>query len=291
VDGRCDPIGSAVEYNTNRPHQSLDIEFPADRFRPRPVDQLGLRPPRALSSRPSPPAASVPPPPVPSPAPAGVALAPTLAVAANGIDAINLAVEICRQVPASGNLGVCGRQFWLGPRLGGVIVRMWIDTTVVHLMRDDVRLKTLPSRFTPANLRQLLADGGQLAGPPRLTVEATAPVEVDRLVNACGAVGLAGGQYPIGYHLAGRRVTVRLDGAVMQILDLDRTLLRTLPNRLPQNSGVGSATPGRPDPPQTCPTRRQRSNAGSAAAAPSWLPDNASRSASATPALPSASSP
>jgi hypothetical protein len=32
-----------VEYNTNRPHQSLDMDFPADRFRPRSVDELGLR--------------------------------------------------------------------------------------------------------------------------------------------------------------------------------------------------------------------------------------------------------
>lgn len=59
-----------------------------------------------------------------------------LVVSSNGVDPVNLAVEIERVVPGSGNLTVCGQQFWLGPSLGGVSVRLWIDTTVVHLIRD-----------------------------------------------------------------------------------------------------------------------------------------------------------
>jgi hypothetical protein len=136
------------------------------------------------------------------------ALPAELVVSANGVDPVNLAVEIRRVIPASGNLGVCGQQFWLGPSLGGVTIRLWIDTTVVHVLRDEVRLKTLPSRFTPANLRQLLAEGGTVAGPPPLATDAAGPFEVDRLVNGCGSVGLAGRQRPVGFHLAGRRVTV-----------------------------------------------------------------------------------
>jgi len=57
------------------------------------------------------------------------------------------------------------------------------------------------------------------------------PIEVDRLVNACGQIGLAGRQHPIGYHFAGRRVTVRLDGALLQLVD-NGVLLRNLPNPL-----------------------------------------------------------
>src|SRR3954469_17936953 len=39
------------EYNTNRPHQALDMAFPADRFAPRPADErLPLRLPAALSA-------------------------------------------------------------------------------------------------------------------------------------------------------------------------------------------------------------------------------------------------
>ena len=40
-----------IEYNTNRPHQSLEMAFPADRFTPRPADQrLPLRLPARLSA-------------------------------------------------------------------------------------------------------------------------------------------------------------------------------------------------------------------------------------------------
>jgi hypothetical protein len=228
-----------ASYNTDRPHQSLDMDFPIDRFRPRPFDELGLRlPPALLGKRVEPPASS---PlagadPVPS-MPHLPALPPTpvpLVVSANGTEPVNLAVEIDRTVPASGNLGLAGHQFWFGPQLGGVAVTLWMDTTVVHIVRDGVRVKTIPSRFTTSQLRRLLAEGGRIAASPPAKGKAAAAgaVEVDRLVNGNGLVGLAGRQHPIGYHLAGQRVTVRLDGAIMQILDHDRTLLRSLPNPL-----------------------------------------------------------
>jgi hypothetical protein len=42
----------------------------------------------------------------------------------------------------------------------------WADTTVVHLLTNGVRLKTVPSRVTAADLQRLLADSGRPAGPP-----------------------------------------------------------------------------------------------------------------------------
>ncbi len=57
------------------------------------------------------------------------------------------------------------------------------------------------------------------------------PIEVDRLVNGNGLVSLAGRQHPIGYHFSGRRLTVRLDGSLLQVVD-DGVLLRSLPNPL-----------------------------------------------------------
>jgi hypothetical protein len=153
-----------------------------------------------------------------------------LLMSSNGVEPVNRAVEVDRMVPASGNLTVCGQQFWLGPTLGGITLTLWANTTVVHLLRDETRIKTVPSRLTDTHLRQLLADGARPAGPPPTAPGPVGPIEVDRLVNACGQVGLAGTQHPIGYHLAGRRVTVRLDRGVMQILDHQRSLLRSLPN-------------------------------------------------------------
>ncbi len=101
--------------------------------------------------------------------------------------------------------------------------------------------------MTAAHLAQLLADGGRTA-PATPAASVDGPIEVDRLVSACGLVGLAGRQHPIGYHLAGQRVNVRLDGAVMQILDLDRTLLRSLPNPVTEPGRLRDARPGGPPP-------------------------------------------
>ena len=56
---------------------------------------------------------------------------------------------------------------------------------------SGVRLETVPFRLTTAHLRQLLADGGQPAGPSPIPLGAAEPgtaIEVDRLVRAT-AVG------------------------------------------------------------------------------------------------------
>jgi Integrase core domain len=193
VEGQVIVDGRVVWYNTDRPHQSLDLDFPADRFRPRPIDELGLRlPPALFGPRPITSTAANPAPSAPTARSAVVAAVPVV-LSRNGADPVNLAVEIERMVPASGNLTVCGQQFWFGPQLGYVAITLWMDTTVVQLLRDGVGLKTVPSRLTAAQLRQLLADGGRIAGPPPVKGAGTVagPVEVDRLVNACGTVGLA----------------------------------------------------------------------------------------------------
>ena len=211
------------DYNTDRPHQGIGMAFPTDRFQPNP-DGLPLKLPPSLA-----PAADVVPalPVVPPPVPV---IPPP----------IGLAVEVTRIVPASGNMTISGHQFWFGPMLAGQQVTVWADTTVVHLLRDGVRLKSVPSRFTLAQLHQLLTGGGRKAGPPPIASApaASSPtrpgpaVEVDRTISACGLLGLAGRQHPVGYHLAGRRVIARLDHGVLHLLDQDRTVLRSLPNPL-----------------------------------------------------------
>lgn len=60
-----------------------------------------------------------------------------------------------------------------------------------------------------------------------------AAIEVERTVNAVGHIGLGGMRLSIGAALAGRRVTLRLDGTVMHVLDVDRTLLATRPCPIP----------------------------------------------------------
>jgi hypothetical protein len=54
-------------------------------------------------------------------------------------------------------------------------------------------------------------------------------IEVERVVNAVGLVGLAGAQVNVGFELAGQRVTLRMDGTQMAVISHDGALLRTLP--------------------------------------------------------------
>jgi hypothetical protein len=137
-----------------------------------------------------------------------------LVLSTNGVDPVNLAVQFTRVMPASGNLAVCGQQFWLGPDRAGATISFWADTTVVHLVTNGVRLKTVPSRLTVADLQRLLDEGGRPAGPPPIpTGQPGDPIEVDRLVNGIGLISLAGWQHPIGYHFAGRRRTGRVEPA------------------------------------------------------------------------------
>jgi hypothetical protein len=167
-----------VEYNTRRPHQSLDMATPAERFRPIPVEQrtvLGLwRPPELAPTGPGPD--------IPE-SPESIDDEPDepLVAAAQGFSATDAstatqpagtieetaageAVEIDRIVPASGNLGVCGQQFWLGPARTGRTLTLWIDTTTVHLSIDGQHLKTLPSRLTSIDMARLRAQGARVSG-------------------------------------------------------------------------------------------------------------------------------
>src|SRR5581483_890625 len=76
------------------------------------------------------------------------------------------------------------------------------------------------------------------------------PVEVDRTVNAVGFVGLGGDKHNIGWAFAGQRVTLRLDGRVLQVLDEQRVLQATLPCPLSATAcgRLRGARPGGPAP-------------------------------------------
>jgi hypothetical protein len=142
-------------------------------------------------------------------------------------------VEIDRIVPASGNLGVCGQQFWLGPARAGRTLTLWIDTTTVHLSLAGQHLKTLPSRLTSIDLARLCAQGARPAGPPpparpSWTQLATgAPVEIQRMVNAIGTVSIAGKFHSVGQQFAGRRIILRLETTLAHVV-LDKVLTRTI---------------------------------------------------------------
>ena len=206
------------EYNTDRPHQSLDMAFPASRFTPA-VSPLPLRVPPQLATAGARQAEQ------PEPPPAGRPAA--------GQEAPLLAVEADREVPPSGNLQVGGQQVWLGPALADRKVTIWVDETSLHVLLDGARIKTLPSRLGVAELARLAAAGARPAGPSPLLAGTATAIEIERTVNATGLAGLAGAQVSVGYQLAGQRVTLRMDGTQMAVITSDGELARTMPCPVP----------------------------------------------------------
>jgi transposase InsO family protein len=210
------------EYNSDRPHQSLGMAFPASRFAPA-VSPLPLRVPSQLI------AASTRQAEQPEPPSAELSAAPAQA----GHGAPPVAVEADRVVPPSGNLWIGGQQIWLGPALADRKVTIWVDETSLHVLLDGARIKTLPSRLGITELARLTTAGARPAGPSPLSAGPGTVVEVERTVNACGLVGLAGAQVSVGYQLAGQRVTLRMDGTQMMVITSDGELARTMPCPVP----------------------------------------------------------
>lgn len=249
-----------VDYNTERPHQALDETFPVtpdERFEPVPDEQralveLWLPPALQPVSEPDDPQAAV-----PDDAEAIPAVLPSRQTWTGG------AIEFNRVVPASGNLMVARRQFWLGPRRAGQTVRFWADLEVIHLLIGGARVKTVRSQLTVADLGRLVAEGAVNAGPPPLCApEDGEAMEVDRVVSRVGTVGLARHIVLAAEILAGRQVGIRVEPELLMFFDLQtRELLRTRPNPLTAEEvrGIrGARKAGPPPRPSTEPIRVQR---------------------------------
>lgn len=233
------------QYNHERPHQSLDMATPASRFRPVPEAEraeLPLKLPPSLS-----PASTAP---SSSPRSQWVLLR-LWRRATQPLQWIPMHSRSTGVVPACGNLKVSRQQFWLGPRLSGHTITLWIDTKTVHVSLDRRRLKTLPSRLSEVDLARLRKQGARPAGPPPAPPSAMlaqgVALEVDRPVNACGLVALGGIQFGVGQVLAGRRVTLRLEGDLIHVV-ADGVLARTLvsplePEQLVRLRGASVAGP------------------------------------------------
>jgi len=173
-------------------------------------------------------------------------------------------VEFDRVVPASGNMQVAGRKFWLGPARAGVVVTVWADVDVIHLLIGGARVKTVRSHLSVNDLAALASNGGRPAGPP--------PLPPGR-----GRRGAGGGshrrkerdivtgpprQLLAAEILGGRRVGICIDGQTLLFFDPDtRELLRTRPNPLTfdQARRLRGARPAGPPPrPSIEPIRVQR---------------------------------
>ena len=251
------------EYNTVRPHQSLDMDTPASRFATDRASEvlLPLRLPAALravpATTPTAPAETTRPPVETVTETATEMVAETVVAYCGG------PVEFQRVVPASGNMAVAGKQFWLGPARAGVTVTFWADCDRIHLLIAGARIKTVRSHLSVNDLTALAATGGRPAGPPPLPpAEPGTAVEVDRVVGKTGIVSLAGRQILAADILGGRPVTIRIDTQTLTFFDpATRELLRARPNPLTWDQVVrlrGARPAGPPPRPSTEPVTIQR---------------------------------
>jgi hypothetical protein len=97
-------------------------------------------------------------------------------------------------------------------------------------------------------------------------------IEVDRTVSAAGLVSLADQQVGVGLHLAGQRVTLRMEGPMMAVLGHDGTLLRTLACPIRQTAVTGCAAPTAPGPSLHSRAGLSPSSGGCLPGAGSWSP-------------------
>ena len=198
------------------------MAFPASRFKFTPAaSPLALRIPAQLAAA----ATGGPGPRTPPEPEAGQAAAPPAQAAA---------LEVDRVVPPSGNLWIGGQQVWLGPALAGRAITLWADERILHVLLDGVRIKTLPSRLSRTELARLANGGARPAGPAPLPLPDGTAIEVDRMVNGSGLACLAGTQFNVGCQLAGQKITLRMDGPLMTLIDATGAELRTMPCPVPQ---------------------------------------------------------
>jgi hypothetical protein len=214
------------EYNADRPHQSLDMAFPAARFIPATGEVLALRVPAELNR----------PRPVPPDNGTAAAASPSAAEppASDHQLAAGQAAELDRVVPPSGNLQLAGQQIWLGPAMTGRTVRLWAGPDRVHVLLAGHRIKTLPSRLDARDLARLAAAGATPAGPPPLPAPSGTAIDLERTVNASGNLSIGDHVISAGLPLAGQRVTLRLDGPVAHILS-GGAVVRTVACPVPEH--------------------------------------------------------
>ena len=174
---------------------------------------------------------------------------------------------LSRLIPPGEHVGRRTQQIWLGPAMTGRTVRLWAGLDRVHVLLDGHRIKTLPSRLDRTDLARLAAAGATPAGRPPLPPPSSGVIELERTVSASGNISLGDHMISAGMPLAGRRITVRLDGLVAHLV-ADGTRVRTVACPVPEAArsrlrGARAGTANLPGLPEPLQVRRRVSVRGS----------------------------
>jgi len=209
-------------------------------------------------------------------------------------------IEFDQVVPASGNMSVAHKRFWLGPRRAGLVAWFWADCDLIHVSIGGARVKTIRSHLSTSDLAKLVASGAVPAGPAPLPgIQDSAALEVERVVSNAGLISLAGKQILVAERLGGILVGVRIEEQTLLFFDITtRELLRSRPNPLTREQALrlrGVRPAGPPPRPSQEPIRIQRRAsdtgvimvAGQKQPSRSTWPARTSASSDAPPASPS----
>ena len=152
------------------------------------------------------------------------------------------AVEFETVISPAGVLSVLPgvQRLKLGPALAGQAARVWADEVTVHVSIGGQLVKTVPSSLDAEDLAELRMRGAAPAGPPpAMPVPARAAalpagtvIEVSRTVDVNGTADLAGHKVKVGPELARGKVTLRLDGHLIHVIN-GGVLAKTLPSPVP----------------------------------------------------------
>ncbi|NKY31313.1 transposase [Nocardia gamkensis] len=195
--------GWTAAYNQQRPHQALDMATPASLFRPNGPTRLDVL--TDVDAVPS--------------------------TDATRSRAASLLVDVIE--PAPRRLPKTRSNWKSGCR------RVWANPRSLHVSVDGHLVRTVPSRLLPEHLQLLRMCGARPAGPEpgkparrrtngTTVLPARAAIEIKRVVNKDGGVGIGGHHHVVGFAWTGRAVTLRLDGHLMHAI-ADNALIGTWP--------------------------------------------------------------
>lgn len=245
-------------YNHARPHQSLAMATLAALFRPAPIEPVAAAPAPVYPLTSSVVDVMVPPQP-----------SPVLAVHSESLTDNDIhAVEWETDLTPRARLVLPGnQQLKFTAALARRTVTIWANDRSIHVLLDGTVIRTRPSRLSEHDLRELMRRGARLAGaePARSAVTVgmlttSTAIEVHRTVDRDGYVGLGGTKVLLDPPLAGQRVTLRFEGALLHVLSAGR-LVKTLPAPLEprQRAALRGARPAtEPLPPPAPPQRAVR---------------------------------
>src|ERR1022692_2085121 len=155
------PSTSAADSRRGRRSLLLRRRWPRFRRAPPGVRARGVRAGLRGTGRPAPPGDDDP----------DDAAGPSPAVPPDGHQAADgqLAVELDRVVPPSGNLWLAGQQIWLRPAMTGRAVRLWAGLDRVHVLLDGYRVKTRCGK-RPGSAGAAAGAAGPAGGPDAVAV-------------------------------------------------------------------------------------------------------------------------